>query len=63
MNQGCGVVGGAEVSGSGGLDYMYRDSQNISHSDCILDLGIIELSSQEPILVSCGRDGLVKLWR
>eukprot|EP00347_Sterkiella_histriomuscorum_P000291 403376447 len=63
LNQGCGVVGGTELSGRGGLDYMYRDSQNISHSDCILDLGVIELSSQEPILVSCGRDGLVKLWR
>jgi len=44
MNQGCGVVNGTEVSGNG-IDYLYRDSQNVSHSDAILDIGIIELSS------------------
>ena len=50
-------------AGGGVVDYMYRDSQNISHFDSILELGVLELSSQEPILISCGRDGLVKLWR
>ena len=43
MNQGCGMVGAGDVAG--GLDYHFRDSQNISHSDCILDMGMIELSN------------------
>ena len=62
MNQECGAVGTNE-GGSMASDYHYRDSQNVSHSDTILELGMLELSNQEPILISCGRDGLVKLWR
>jgi len=65
-------------------DYMYQDTLYASHSDSILDLGVLELdpsslssqsfgdyakidtsylsSSKMPILISCGRDGKVKLW-
>jgi len=26
-------------------------------------MGMLELSSHDPVLVTCGRDGLIKLWR
>jgi len=64
---------------------MYQDTSYASHSDSILDLGVLELdpssltsqsyrdyakidafylsSSKMPILISCGRDGQVKLWQ
>jgi len=48
---------------SGNVEYFYRDSESVSHSDCILDMGIVESSSLDPILITCGRDGKVKLWK
>lgn len=62
MNQGCGIVGANEPS-SGQSEYMFRDSQIVSHADSILDMGMLELYNQEPILVTCGRDSQIKLWR
>ena len=64
MNQGCGTVasGAADASGNR-LDYQYRDSQMVSHQDCILDMNMIELSNHDPLLITTGRDGLVKLWK
>lgn len=74
-------------------DYLYRESRNISHSDAILDMAIMEVSNLDamssydmsplitgasstysfqndfmrdvsvPVLITCGRDGTVKLWR
>ena len=79
LNQGCGTVnnqnGGdtsaantsastGSGSSSGKTDYYFRDSQIVSHQDCVLDIGMLDLSaSLDPIIVTCGRDGLVKLWR
>lgn len=60
MNQGC-TSSSADQHGK--QDFFYRDSQVVSHQDCILDIGMLEMSSSEPILITCGRDGLVKLWR
>lgn len=62
MNQGCGPIGAADNSSSK-LDYQFRDSQVVSHQDCILDMGMLELPNHDPVLITCGRDGLVKLWR
>lgn len=31
-----------------------------SHSDCVLDLKMLDLHS--PMIASCGRDGLIKIW-
>ena len=66
MNQGCGVVGVTDnntASTTKQMDYHYRDSQIVAHQDCILEMGMLELTSNDPILITCGRDGLVKLWR
>lgn len=82
-----------ENGGDGGRDYLYRESRNVSHSDAILDMALIELAgagvnspsdqsaslpggsgglggigdsggnSALPVLITCGRDGTVKLWR
>ncbi len=62
MNSACGVNGQVEAA-SGELEYFYRESENVSHSDCILDMGIVEVGNQEPILITCGRDSKIKLWR
>lgn len=32
-----------------------------SHTDCVLDLTLVELNG--PMLVSCGRDALIKVWK
>lgn len=63
MNQGCGVVSGQSDNSSGKVDYLFRDSNQVSHQDCIMDMGILELATQDPILITTGRDGLIKLWR
>ena len=51
-------------------DYLYRDSQHVSHSDAILDMAVVEASGDDasergavPLLITCGRDGKVKVWR
>lgn len=51
-------------------DYLYRDSRHVSHSDAILDMAVIEASGDDaqergavPLLITCGRDGKVKVWR
>ena len=66
MNQGCGMVSsdlGAPAS-TKSSDLYFRDSQVVSHQDCILEIGMVQApNSGEPILITCGRDGLVKLWR
>lgn len=63
MNQGCGIVGVTDNTGVSKMDYHYRDSQIVAHQDSILEMGMLELTSHDPILITCGRDGLVKLWR
>ena len=82
-----------ETGGEAGRDYLYRDSRNVSHSDAILDMAVIEVANTDasaladpsqqlagapigyptssdhggqaavPVLITCGRDGKVKLWR
>lgn len=59
-------------------DYLFRESKNISHSDTILDMAIIEVNQNSgrynqsdvfnnvqpnPMLVTCSRDCTIKLWR
>ena len=34
-----------------------------NHNDCILDLQILNVQSNRPLLLSAGRDGIVKVWR
>jgi hypothetical protein len=68
MNQGCGTIGSDSSSASSATasqktDYYFRDSQIVSHLDCIIEMGLLELHSHDPILITCGRDGLIKLWR
>ena len=78
-----------EAGGEAGRDYLYRESRNVSHSDAILDMAVIEVANSDPglsdsspqlaganagyaaqsdadtvpVLITCGRDGTVKLWR
>jgi len=64
MNQGCGTVSSDLAAPGKQSDLYFRDSQVVSHQDCILDIGMVQAPiSGEPILITCGRDGLVKLWR
>ena len=69
MNLGCASILSdlsSAVSASSGAksDYYFRDSQVVAHQDCILDIGIVQApSTGDAILITCGRDGLVKLWR
>ena len=71
MNSGCGSItsdlganSAASASSGAKSDYYFRDSQVVAHQDCILDIGIVQApSTGEPIMITCGRDGLVKLWR
>ena len=49
-------------------DYLFRESQNVSHSDTILDMGMVEVdtkkdSARTPVLITTSRDGTVKMWR
>ena len=42
-------------------DYVYQESTNVSHSDAILDIEILEFNNT-PLIITCGRDCTVKLW-
>ena len=79
MNQGSGnvaVTGGGmgnnqqDTNKQGGEvhsgDFIFRESEVISHQDTILEMGVLEVShksSQDLMLVTCGRDGLIKMWK
>ncbi|RLN49287.1 hypothetical protein BBJ28_00007868 [Nothophytophthora sp. Chile5] len=67
-----GGVPGTAVSGSGGVETAISMEQrglvlpSPAHTDCILDLTLVELGSSQnpsPMLVSCGRDALIKVWK
>lgn len=61
MNQGCGAASGENGQSGAKPDYLFRESQVVAHQDCILDIGMLEVQQHDPILITCGRDGLVKL--
>jgi hypothetical protein len=42
-------------------EFIFRESQNVSHADAILDMAMIE-NQETPMLISSSRDNTVKLW-
>ncbi|RLN36850.1 hypothetical protein BBO99_00005399 [Phytophthora kernoviae] len=67
-----GGVAGAAASGSGGVESAISMERrglvppSPAHTDCILDLTLVELGGNlnpSPMLVSCGRDALIKVWK
>ncbi|KAL4146734.1 hypothetical protein PRNP1_012598 [Phytophthora ramorum] len=67
-----GGVGGAGASGAGGVESAISMERrglvppSPAHTDCILDLTLVELGSSQnpsPMLVSSGRDALIKVWK
>ncbi|KAG7390614.1 phosphoinositide-3-kinase, regulatory subunit 4 [Phytophthora boehmeriae] len=67
-----GGVAGAAASGSGGVESAISMERrglvppSPAHTDCILDLTLVELGGNLnpcPMLVSCGRDALIKVWK
>jgi len=64
--------GGVGSSGSGGVESAISMERrglvppSPAHTDCILDLALVELGSSQnpsPMLVSSGRDALIKVWK
>ncbi|KUF96077.1 hypothetical protein AM588_10010052 [Phytophthora nicotianae] len=67
-----GGVAGAAASGAGGVESAISMERrglvppSPAHTDCILDLTLVELGSSQnpsPMLVSSGRDALIKVWK
>ncbi|OWZ23222.1 Phosphoinositide 3-kinase regulatory subunit [Phytophthora megakarya] len=63
---------GAAASGAGGVESAISMERrglvppSPAHTDCILDLTLVELGSSQnscPMLVSSGRDALIKVWK
>ncbi|KAF4129905.1 WD domain G-beta repeat domain-containing protein [Phytophthora infestans] len=67
-----GGVAGAAASGAGGVESAISMERrglvppSPAHTDCILDLTLVELGSSQnpsPMLVSSGRDAFIKVWK
>ncbi|GMF18311.1 unnamed protein product [Phytophthora fragariaefolia] len=67
-----GGVAGAAASGAGGVESAISMERrglvapSPAHTDCILGLTLVELGSSQnpsPMLVSSGRDALIKVWK
>ncbi|KAG6608839.1 VPS15 protein kinase [Phytophthora cinnamomi] len=67
-----GGVASAAASGAGGVESAISMERrglvppSPAHTDCILDLTLVELGSSQnpsPMLVSSGRDALIKVWK
>ncbi|KAE8912927.1 hypothetical protein PF005_g10565 [Phytophthora fragariae] len=67
-----GGVAGAAASGVGGVESAIGMERrglvppSPAHTDCILDLTLVELGSSQnpsPMLVSSGRDAVIKVWK
>ncbi|GMF10210.1 unnamed protein product [Phytophthora lilii] len=67
-----GGVGGVAASGAGGVETAISMERrglvppSPAHTDCILDLTLVELGSSQnpsPMLISSSRDALIKVWK